>query len=294
MTITQIRYFLETADCQSFSEAAKRLYLTQPTLNRQITAIEAELNMQLFLRGPKGVRLTPGGRVLREELRKVVADFDRGVQRAEQISKGYSGKIKLGIVSGLNVSDSLRGIIGWFGAEHPNIEILFRQYGFQELLDSLYRREIDALISYDFHVGERPDIECRHFMDYHAAWAVPVTNPLAGRDRLRFSDMQEETLVIVREEDCPTGVQAVIDLCERYGGFYPKFHFVENMDTVYLWLKASNECALLNMENHLTESSLVKFFPCDEDETDTTIRIGWLREQDNAALSLLQDYLRQN
>ena len=48
MTFTQINYFIQVARCLNFTEAAARLYVTQPTLSRQITAIETELNMQLF------------------------------------------------------------------------------------------------------------------------------------------------------------------------------------------------------------------------------------------------------
>ena len=48
MTITQIKYFITTAKCLNFTKAASQLYITQPALSRQIAAIEAELNMQLF------------------------------------------------------------------------------------------------------------------------------------------------------------------------------------------------------------------------------------------------------
>lgn len=59
MTITQIKYFITTAKCLNFTKAASQLYITQPALSRQIAAIEAELNMQLFVRNNRTVKLTP-------------------------------------------------------------------------------------------------------------------------------------------------------------------------------------------------------------------------------------------
>ena len=64
MTLTQIKYFIEVAKCLNFSEAAEHLFITQPALSRQITAIETELNMQLFIRGSKKLSLTPSGQLL--------------------------------------------------------------------------------------------------------------------------------------------------------------------------------------------------------------------------------------
>ncbi|MCI6018900.1 MAG: LysR family transcriptional regulator [Clostridiales bacterium] len=49
MNQIQIKYFLTAARCMNFTEAAKQLYITQPALSQQITAIESELNMQLFI-----------------------------------------------------------------------------------------------------------------------------------------------------------------------------------------------------------------------------------------------------
>ena len=66
MNLLQIHYFLAAADCLSFTQAADLLYITQPALSRQITAIEKELNLQLFVRTIRAVRLTPAGQALYE------------------------------------------------------------------------------------------------------------------------------------------------------------------------------------------------------------------------------------
>ena len=55
MTISQVQYFLEVADCRNISEAARHLFITQPTLGRQLTSMEKELNMQLIIRSNHGI-----------------------------------------------------------------------------------------------------------------------------------------------------------------------------------------------------------------------------------------------
>ena len=53
MTFLQIQYFLKTAECMSFSQAAQQLYVTQPSVSRQIKQLEQELGYPLFVRTQK-------------------------------------------------------------------------------------------------------------------------------------------------------------------------------------------------------------------------------------------------
>ena len=66
MDIRVLRYFLAVAREQSFSTAAERLYLSQPTLSRQLKELEDELGKTLLIRSNKGVTLTEEGMILRK------------------------------------------------------------------------------------------------------------------------------------------------------------------------------------------------------------------------------------
>ena len=62
MDLKQMQYFTACAQTGSFSEAAKILYSTQPSVSKVVKALEDSLGMQLFERLPRGIRLTPQGR----------------------------------------------------------------------------------------------------------------------------------------------------------------------------------------------------------------------------------------
>ena len=82
MNTTQIKYFLTAARTLNFTEAANQLYISQPALSKQITAIESELNMQLFIRSKKKVRLTPAGAVLLKEFPGIEEHYEDVVRKA--------------------------------------------------------------------------------------------------------------------------------------------------------------------------------------------------------------------
>ena len=71
----QLEYFIATAECGSFHEAAKVLYTTQPNVSKTIANLERQLGCALFLRDTRGITLTPKGRSFYERARVVVADL---------------------------------------------------------------------------------------------------------------------------------------------------------------------------------------------------------------------------
>jgi DNA-binding transcriptional LysR family regulator len=82
--LRHLRYFVSVADAGTFTDAAERMFITQPTLSHQIRRLEALVGTPLFQRRRDGVRLTTAGMVLLEESRTLLSLFDHGVSRTRQ------------------------------------------------------------------------------------------------------------------------------------------------------------------------------------------------------------------
>jgi len=76
MTLKQLRYLIAIAEAGSFSNAARRAFIAQPALSRQIGLLESELDMQLLARQHDGIELTDAGRQLYEVARSVIQKLD--------------------------------------------------------------------------------------------------------------------------------------------------------------------------------------------------------------------------
>ena len=79
MTIAQVLYVLEIADCRSISAAAERQFISQSALSQQIQRLEGELGYPLFVRTPRGLTLTAAGETFCREARPVARMLDRGM-----------------------------------------------------------------------------------------------------------------------------------------------------------------------------------------------------------------------
>lgn len=96
MDIRVLRYFLAVAREQSFSTAAERLFLSQPTLSRQLKELEEELGKPLLIRSNKGVTLTEEGMILRKRAEEIVELMDKTEQEVRQSNENISGTIYIG------------------------------------------------------------------------------------------------------------------------------------------------------------------------------------------------------
>lgn len=77
MEIRQLQYFVESARRKSFSQAARSLYTTQPNISKSIRKLEAELQIELFLRGNVGVELTPEGQIVYEHAKMILDNMEQ-------------------------------------------------------------------------------------------------------------------------------------------------------------------------------------------------------------------------
>jgi DNA-binding transcriptional LysR family regulator len=82
--LRHLRYLVAVADAGTFTQAAERMFITQPTLSQQIRQLENMVGTPLLFRRREGVRLTEAGRVLLEESRAVLALFEHALSRSRQ------------------------------------------------------------------------------------------------------------------------------------------------------------------------------------------------------------------
>jgi len=97
MEIRQICYVLEVAKYRNFSKAAKALYITQPTISQQISALETELQTKLFERSTHSVKLTKDGEKFCRYARKVTDAIDDLMTAFDQETASSKAVIKVGV-----------------------------------------------------------------------------------------------------------------------------------------------------------------------------------------------------
>src|SRR5688572_24468244 len=104
MELRHLRYFVAVAETGSLTEAAEsRLHTSQPSLSRQIRDLEIEVGAQLLVRGPRGVTLTPAGRVFLDHARLAILQAEEAIAAARRAVRPIKASFAVGFLTGQEV-----------------------------------------------------------------------------------------------------------------------------------------------------------------------------------------------
>jgi DNA-binding transcriptional LysR family regulator len=194
----QLTYALAVAEEQSFTRAADRLHLAQPSLSRQVRLLEQELDVMLFNRGPgQGpVTLTPDGAALLPFMQRIVADVEATGAEARALSGMARGRVAVGATPSL-ITSALAPALVRFHASHPGIDLAVVEAGSHQLVPRVAAGEVDlALVVLPV---TDPLVVTTALFDDPLVLATAPDHPFAARRRVRVRDLDGLDLVMFRD-----------------------------------------------------------------------------------------------
>ncbi len=198
MELRTLRYFLAAAQEENITRAADILYVTQPTLSRQLMDLEKELGTTLMLRGKNGLTLTEDGIFFRQRAEEIVDLADRLEQAFAEKNTEVSGVISIGATEAVG-SRLCAKLIKQFSERYPLVQ--FNLYN--EMADYIKDRMDKGLIDVGLLL-EPVDTSKYDFvrLSQKETWGVLLRDdhPLAGRDTILPDEIIEYPLILpIRE-----------------------------------------------------------------------------------------------
>jgi DNA-binding transcriptional LysR family regulator len=158
------KIFCEVAKCESFSKAAKSLYMTQPAISQAILQLEDELEIRLFTRTPRGVVLTNEGQILYQYVNSAINLINVGETKLMESKNLMSGELRIGV--GDTISRYfLLPFLERFHRLYPNIKLKIINRTTLELCSLLKSGEVDIGIC-NLPI-EEPSLEIIELIDIH-------------------------------------------------------------------------------------------------------------------------------
>lgn len=145
MNTKQLEYALTLAQTRNFSQAAAKLNMSQPTLSKQIRALEEELGVQLFDRSSVPLTLTGAGECFIQEVRDMLQKENRLRSLMSNFKDGNRGRLVIGI-SPFRCSYLIPGIVRKLRDEFPGLQIILKEAGSTELHRGASEGDFDLTI----------------------------------------------------------------------------------------------------------------------------------------------------
>lgn len=145
MNLEQLQSFVEVARIGHFTRAAAHLHLAQPSLSRQISALEADLGAPLFHRARGNITLTAAGESLLPLAKRMLADADTVRYEMQELAGLRTGRVRLGATPTLCIS-LVAEVLTSFHATYPGIDLHLTEGGSHGLLDELSGGTLDLAL----------------------------------------------------------------------------------------------------------------------------------------------------
>lgn len=202
----------------SFSRAAVRLRMAQPPLSNQIKQLEKELEVLLFERTSRGVRVTQAGELLLEEARRLFVQMDQTVRIVQQVGYGEVGRLTLGFVPSSS-NEVLPPILRAFTDRFPGIELFLREMRPDLIVQRLRDKQIDA--GFLYLPLEDASLNIEGVSREPLVLALPETHPLASEPRVELQAVANEPFILPARYQLMPGLYGQVTEACRQAGFVP-------------------------------------------------------------------------
>jgi LysR family cyn operon transcriptional activator len=197
--LRHLRYFLAVAEESHFTRAAAKLHITQPTLSHQIRELEGQLNLPLFDRVGRRVRLTAAGEVLLPHAGRVVRELAQAQTALDELHGLKSGALKVGIVQTVNAC-VIPEIVGRFSVAHPGINVTCNEMAVADIEADLEAGRLDLGIS--FLPAARKNLTGQKLFAEELVAVVGTNHALANRRQLRIRDLAKYPMALLAQKFC--------------------------------------------------------------------------------------------
>jgi len=210
MEIHQLRYFCAVAESGSFTRAAEREQVAQPSLSQQIIKLEEELGVRLFDRLGRSVRLTDLGQTFLPRARAILNELRAAKEEVTDRQSSVSGPVNVGVIPTI-APYFLPARISTFCRKYPQASITIFEDVTARLMDRLRGGVVDLAIMALPTRGH--DLECFPLRTERLFAILPRNHRLARKPNVSLKELRNESFLLLRDDHCFR--ETAIEVCKR-------------------------------------------------------------------------------
>ena len=238
LSTRQLRYFVEIAECGSFSAAAERLFIAQSALSRQIKDMENRLQTPLFERTARQPRLTAAGQAFLPRARSLLSELLKASEMATQVGNGQLGTLRLSHSSTVPMSGRVLGGISAYLEQQTDVSMDIVKLSSEAQLQELAEGRLDVGLLRLPVLRQREGVQIIEPYRERLLLAVPPGHALARNtpeQGIGLGQLKELPFISIPHPQRGGLSYLSAELCMRQG-FFPKAARVVSRKTTQLQL----------------------------------------------------------
>jgi len=260
MELRHLRYFVTAAEELNISRASSRLRISQPAVSRQIKDLEEELGVELFIRDPAGLRLTPAGDVFLPQARDILRRSREAVARLESFRAPSKAPLVVGYISPA-LASVVTPALRVFGESHPDVRIDLLELSPKDQIPALREGKIDLAFIGNPCPNVAEEFRVVELQRTLLAAVLPDHHHLALRKKVKLAELESENFIGFCDETFPDRNHLIEQACEQ-AGFVPRFgQYANNLSAALALVASGKGVTLMTSEaEHLPHPQAV-FIP---------------------------------
>src|SRR5437868_3580015 len=217
MELHQLRYFVTVVREGTFTRAAERLYLTQPSLSEQIRKLEGELGSPLFERLGRTLALTDAGSAFLPHAERILFEVEQARLRIQEVRGLRRGRLSIGVLPS-PAARLLPRFLAEFRHRHPRVEVVLREENVSAQFEEMvHDGQLDlAIIRLP---KRRADLEVKFLLREPMVLVLPPGHHLSAKRAVSLAELAEEPFVAMKSG---YGLRELLDSVCRQAGFEPR------------------------------------------------------------------------
>ena len=306
MTVLQMQSFLEAAKTGSFAAASEKLFLSQPTMSRQIRTLEEELQVLLFVRDHNAVQLTDIGRELEPKIRALYENYVGASEEIKEAVNRRLDRLRIGILDSLTFTDPMRDAVLMVKQAYPKARIQICHLPLRQSTAALRDGTLDVLFMLNTSMVHWDRLRSLEFARDRMCLAVPYDHPNAQISNISneeiqayFGDMHymllaaEEFEPALRMEKVSTVAGYHEDYVNKLSGPFAELDALMMLAHAGMGITCVNETGVLMGDPKVRLIPLVDRTPEGDREHEVFINPYWVENEDNLLLRYYISCLRK-
>ena len=217
MDLRQLRYFAALAETRNFHRAAEKLNMSQPPLTVAIAKLEHQLGAKLFIRDPRGVRLTEAGQAALPAARAALIAAD-DVREAVRLGlSGHHGRLRLGFI-GSATTELLPNLVSKFRRQFPKVDLALQEMNSPQIIRDIAAGELDVGLV-RLPVLDSAPVRLEVIERDELVIALRSDHPLAKRKVIALAQLSDCPFIVF---DPVSILNSIFHLACRKAGFTPR------------------------------------------------------------------------
>jgi LysR family hydrogen peroxide-inducible transcriptional activator len=199
MEIHQLRYFVAVADEGSFSRAAAKVRVAQPSLSQQIQKLEADVGQPLFDRLPRSVVLTEAGVCFIDYARQILSAIGDARRCVDELKGAVGGRLAIGAIPTI-APFILPKLINRFQKRYPQVKLEIVEDVTDGIAQRIENGELDAAIAST--CNQSPTLRPHRLGKEPLLALVPKRHPLAAKTQITWDDLKTDRFLVLHDMHC--------------------------------------------------------------------------------------------